>query len=67
MMGNSIRLAAWRIEIRDEKAERDFLAGLGCENPKVSRQTARERYRSFAVLANAENDRAAVEGQDDAD
>ncbi|MDP3244998.1 MAG: hypothetical protein Q8M83_05095 [bacterium] len=31
------------------------------------RQPARERYRSLAVLANAENDRAAIEGQDDAD
>lgn len=54
---------AWWIESRDEEAEREFLAGLGCKNPKVIRQTALERYRSLAVLADAEGDRAAVEAR----
>ncbi|MCG3772846.1 MAG: hypothetical protein JW384_04069 [Nitrosomonadaceae bacterium] len=52
---------AWWIESRDEKKERDFLVELGCKNPKVIRQTARERYRSLAILAEAESDRAAAE------
>ena len=53
---------AWWIESRDEKAERDFLAGLGCKNPMVIRQTALERYRSLAILAEDAGDRAAPEG-----
>lgn len=46
---------AWWIETRDEKAERGFLAGLGCSSPKVIRQTALERYRSLAARADAES------------
>ena len=52
---------AWWIESRDEQAEREFLAGLGCKNPRVIRQTARERYRSLAALIEAESERAASE------
>jgi DNA polymerase-3 subunit epsilon len=52
---------AWWIETRDEKAEREFLAGIGCKNPKIVRQTALERYRSLAILADAEGDRVAPE------
>ena len=44
---NTIR--AWWIETRDEKAEREFLAGVGCKSPMVVRQTALERYRSLAA------------------
>ena len=42
---------AWWIETGDEPAERAFLQQLGCKKPEVIRLTARERYRSFAVLA----------------
>lgn len=51
---NTVR--AWWIETRDEKAEREFLAGIGCKNPKVIRQTALERYRSLAARTDAEAD-----------
>jgi len=54
-------LRAWWIETRDEKAERNFLAGIGCRSPKVFRQTARERYRSLAARADTESDQAAVD------
>jgi DNA polymerase-3 subunit epsilon len=47
-------LRAWWIETRDEKAERVFLAGIGCRSPKVVRQTALERYRSLASRTDAE-------------
>jgi hypothetical protein len=47
-------LRAWWIETRDEKAERAFLAGIGCKSPKVVRQTALERYRSLAARTDAE-------------
>jgi hypothetical protein len=47
---------AWWIETRDEKAEREFLKGIGCKKPKVIRQTALERYRSFAARADTEAD-----------
>ena len=56
---------AWWIESRDEQAEREFLASLGCKNPMVFRQTARERYRSLAALVVAESDHAAAESSDD--
>jgi DNA polymerase-3 subunit epsilon len=56
---NTVR--AWWIETRDEQAERNFLAGIGCRNPMVVRQTARERYRSLAARAEAEADNAAHE------
>jgi hypothetical protein len=45
---------AWWIETRDEKAERTFLASIGCRSPKVVRQTALERYRSLAARVEAE-------------
>ena len=51
---------AWWIETRDEKAERGFLAGLGCRNPVVVRQTALERYRSLAARVEAEADAGAT-------
>ena len=51
---------AWWIETRDERAEREFLAGIGCRNPKVVRQTALERYRSLAARADTEADGATV-------
>jgi len=51
---------AWWIETRDEKAERSFLAGLGCRNPLVVRQTALERYRSLAARVEAAADGAAA-------
>lgn len=54
-------LRAWWIETRDEKAEREFLAGVGCKRPKVVRQTALERYRSLAARADAEADQAAAQ------
>ena len=44
---------AWWIETRDEPAEREFLSQLGCRNPNVIRLTSRERYRSFAALAES--------------
>lgn len=50
---------AWWIESRDEESEREFLSGLGCKNPVVIRQTARDRYRSLAARADTEGDRAA--------
>jgi DNA polymerase-3 subunit epsilon len=50
---------AWWIETRDEKAERSFLAGLGCRNPLVVRQTALERYRSLAARVEAATDAGA--------
>lgn len=56
---NTVR--AWWIETRDEKSEREFLAGIGCKNPKVVRQTALERYRSLAALADSETDKAAAD------
>jgi DNA polymerase-3 subunit epsilon len=49
---NTVR--AWWIETQDEKAEREFLAGIGCKNPKVVRQTALERYRPLAAHAGTE-------------
>lgn len=61
--GKFYTLRAWWIETRDEKAEREFLAGLGCKNPKVVRQTSLERYRSLAALAETNNDRAAAEAR----
>ena len=51
---------AWWIETRDEKAERSFLAGLGCRNPLVVRQTALERYRSLAARVEAAADAGAA-------
>jgi DNA polymerase-3 subunit epsilon len=51
---------AWWIETRDEKAERSFLAGLGCRNPLVVRQTALERYRSLAARVEAATDAGAT-------
>jgi DNA polymerase-3 subunit epsilon len=42
---------AWWIETRDEAAERAFLAQMGCHNPIVVRQTARERYRPWDAVA----------------
>jgi hypothetical protein len=53
---------AWWIETRDEQAEREFLAGLGCKNPRIIRQTALERYRSLAARANTESDNAPADG-----
>jgi len=53
-------LRAWWIETRDEKAERAFLAGIGCKNPKIVRQTALERYRSLAARMEAEAAAAAA-------
>jgi len=50
-------MRAWWIETRDEKVEREFLAGIGCRSPKVVRQTARKRYRSLAARTDAEADR----------
>jgi DNA polymerase III subunit epsilon len=44
---------AWWIETRDEKAERSFLASMGCRNPIVVRQTALERYRPLAARVEA--------------
>jgi len=58
--GKFSTLRAWWIETRDEKAERQFLAGIGCKSPKVVRQTARERYRSLAARADAEADQGAA-------
>jgi len=60
---NTVR--AWWIETRDEKAEREFLAGMGCRNPLVVRQTALDRYRSLAARADAESDKAADDGRAD--
>jgi DNA polymerase-3 subunit epsilon len=52
---------AWWIETRDEKAEREFLVGIGCKTPKVVRQTALERYRSLAARADTEADKATAD------
>lgn len=52
---------AWWIETRDEKAEREFLGGIGCKAPKVVRQTALERYRSLAARADTEADKATAD------
>lgn len=49
---------AWWIETRDEKAEREFLGGIGCKTPRIVRQTALERYRSLAARADTEADKA---------
>jgi len=49
---------AWWIETRDEKAEREFLRGIGCKTPRIVRQTALERYRSLAARADTEADKA---------
>ena len=54
-------IKAWWIETRDEKAEREFLKGIGCKSPKVIRQTALERYRSLAARADTEVNRAVAE------
>ena len=54
-------MRAWWIETRDEKAEREFLVGIGCKTPKVVRQTALERYRSLAARAGTEADKAAAD------
>jgi len=51
---------AWWIETRDEKAERDFLAGVGCKKPLVIEQTAFDRYRPLAVRVAEELDHAVV-------
>ena len=51
---------AWWLESGDEQVEREFLAGLGCKNPRLIRQTARERYRSLAALVEAESERDAA-------
>ena len=56
---------AWWIETRDEPAEREFLAGLGCRSPHVVRETARERYRSLAARAEDETDRGTADGPAD--
>ena len=56
------QVRAWWIETRDEKTEREFLAGLGCKSPKVIKQTSRERYRSLAARADTEGDKTAAEG-----
>jgi DNA polymerase-3 subunit epsilon len=53
-------IKAWWIETRDEKAEREFLEGIGCRNPRVIRQTALERYRSLAARADTESDKASA-------
>jgi DNA polymerase-3 subunit epsilon len=58
-------LKAWWIETRDEPAEREFLAGLGCRSPHVVRETARERYRSLAARAEDETDRGTTDGPAD--
>ncbi len=58
---NTVR--SWWIETRDEKAEREFLGGIGCKNPQVIRQTALDRYRSLAARADTESDKAAADGQ----
>jgi len=58
---NTVRV--WWIETRDEKAEREFLAGIGCKHPKVVRQTALERYRSLAARAEAEADKTTAAAQ----
>ena len=58
-------LKAWWIETRDEPAEREFLAGLGCRSPWVIRETARERYRSLAARAEYETDRGTADGPAD--
>ena len=52
-------MRAWWIETRDEQAERQFLAGLGCKSPRVVRQTARERYRSLAARTESETNEGA--------
>ena len=57
-------IKAWWIETRDEKAEREFLEGIGCRNPRVIRQTALERYRSLAARADTEAEKAANEVAD---
>lgn len=56
---NTVR--AWWIETRDEKAEREFLAGIGCKNPKVIRQTALDRYRSLAARTDTEADKSTAD------
>jgi DNA polymerase III subunit epsilon len=55
-------LRAWWIETRDEKAEREFLAGIGCKNPKVIKQTALERYRSLAARTESDANKASAKG-----
>ena len=57
-------IKAWWIETRDENAEREFLEGVGCRNPRVIRQTALERYRSLAARADTEAEKAANEVAD---
>jgi DNA polymerase-3 subunit epsilon len=49
---------AWWLETRDEKAEREFLARVGCRKPLVVEQTALDRYRPLAVRVEEERDRA---------
>ncbi len=44
---------AWWIETRDEAAERAFLKPLGCLNPLVVKESARERYRPWEARADA--------------
>ena len=58
---------AWWIETRDEDGERAFLRQLGCRDPEVIRLTARERYRSFAVLADDRARAAAMADQYEAE
>ena len=58
---------AWWIETRDESAGRAFLQQLGCKKPKVIRLTARERYRSFAVLAESLETAAAAAAKSDSE
>ena len=56
---NTVR--AWWIETRDERAELEFLQGIGCKNPEVIRQTALDRYRSLAAGADTEAGQATPE------
>lgn len=58
---------AWWIETRDEPAERAFLLKLRCKKPEVIRLTARERYRSFAVLAESLETAAALVKKSDSE
>ena len=57
---------AWWIETRDEDGDREFLRQIGCRDPEVVRLTARERYRSFAVIADDRARAAAIADQHEA-
>lgn len=58
--GKSNTPRAWWIEARGKDAELEFLGRLGCAHPLVIRQTALDRYRSLAALADTEGDKAAA-------